>query len=161
MPDTYYYYTDATQLRLGKWKGVTVANLDETQLADAAKLAHDRINAVLAAAYTVPFSLGASAPAMIAQIAELLTIVYSKQYTGGHSREMKGPWKDFEDRAEGWLADLASGKLRLPELARKTVAGGLSSTTLGESRTFQSDNPHDWAPSANALERIADDRHED
>lgn len=151
------YYTNITTIRTTKWKDVSLANVDATQMENAAKTAHDYINGRLGHRYTVPFSTS-SPPALIVEISDILTVDNAKTFTGGHGRVTKGPWDKVVEKAEKWLDMLASGTMGLPEVSPKSVAGGLESSTRGESRVFNNDRIHDAVQDPDQAERIADER---
>ena len=158
MADTYYHYTNDTRLRARYWKGVSTDNVDADQMEAAAKITYDYINSRLDRAYTVPFSTGADTPAVIDEVAVLLTVVNAKALTGGHGRRTQGPWADYEDRAEKWLDGLVAGTMRIPGVARKSGASGLKSSTQNESRVFNNDSIHDAEQDTDQATRISDER---
>lgn len=149
------YYTDITAIRTTKWKDVSLDNVDATQMENAAKTAHDYINARLAKRYTVPFT---SVPALVVEISDIFTVDNAKTYTGGHKRVTKGVWSEIVARAERWLDMLASGDMLLPGVTPTATAGGLWSSTEGEARVFNNDDVDNWGADPDQLSRIADER---
>jgi phage gp36-like protein len=107
---------------------------DEAAIQSAIEDAEDDVDGYLAGSHAVPFA--APAPRMIAKIARLRAGVYLYARRGLRdgadlAGQMRG-WLDLSDRL---LADIASGRIRLPGVARRS-SSAVGTPPSAEDRVF-------------------------